>query len=319
MLKQNLIENNNEHGDNRETTNLIIKEKGKTYDKNKLNEFLDNIQNCEDKIKLFYTLAYLILILFFTLLQIKFSVKNGEELRYYYFLLPAFSFTLAFSFSLNYFLKLKQLIEEKEEDELSNKNNRNYSMGNFLSYICLNFISFAICIFFVLLVLKLDNFLKDLSLSIVNIPLYISLGIVFFFFLFIFPAFLANKFYWGIILFTSYLVNIVVFLILLSIRIDQQTNLKYSKIFIPIYLAIIIQIIYSIYRMFVGIKSLLLKILETIALLGFLGTAIYFSYIKDNEDITQRYNISIIALISVIIFSLEKIIGLYYESDYSNE
>ena len=331
MYKKGLLETSDDNSDNTKASNLRVIEYEKvntinkeneliTYDKRIFTEYLHKIQNCEEKLKIFQILGYIFIIIFFVLLVIKFSVKNEKELKYFYLLIPTILATLLFSLSFNYFLKLKQLIEKEEEDILAGNLNADCSMGNFLSYLCLNFICLAICIFFILISCKLENQIPFVGLSMVNIPLYISLGIIFFYFIFILPAFILNRYFWGIILISSYLINATIFLILFSMKIDHQTNLTFTKIFIPVLIALIVQLIYSLYQLFAGENSLVMKVLDFCSISFFLGSVIYLTVILDLNDNTQKHKISILFLTSAVLFSIEKITNLFITNDdnYNN-
>lgn len=300
-----------------EKANLIDRENDHlNYDRKVFNSYLNKIQNCEEKIKLYQILGYVFIIIFFALLVIKYSLKNEKELKYYYLLLPSTIATMTFSFSFNYFLRLKQLIEKEEEDILSQNNKMDCSMGNFLSYLCLNLISFSICVYFFLLALKLENAISETGLSMVNIPIYISLGIIFFYFIFILPAFLMNKLYWGIILIASYLINAVVFLILLSMKLDHQAKLKYAEVFVPVLIALGIQFVYAVVQFFIGDKCVLMKLLGFCSVSFIIGTFFYLAVVLDLEDARKYvYKVSIMFLISATVFSIEKIASLFVISD----
>ncbi len=327
MYREALIETTDDNTTNKEFSKLkkISFEKADlidreneyiNYDRNIFNSYLNKIQNCEEKIKLFQILGYVLIIIFFALLMIKFSLKNEKELKYFYLLLPSILVILTFSFSFNYFLKLKQLIEKDEADILSHNTKIDCSMGNFLSYLCLNLVCLSICVYLLLLSLKLEKAIPDLGLSMVNIPIYISLGIIFFYFIFILPAFIMNKFYWEIILIASYLINSILFSILLSMKIDHQTKLKFAEVFIPLLLALGIQFIYTIVKFFMAEGCFIMKLLSFVSVSFILGTFFHLVIILDQEDAYKYvYRLSVLFLFSAIIFSIEKITSLFISSD----
>jgi len=329
MLEKVLIESTDDNSNFKEPSNLKIIEFEKAnimnqenelifYDRKVFSDYLNKIQNCEEKIKLFQILAYISIIIFFSFLVVKYGIEKEKELKYYYMLLPTLFAILSFYLSINYFLGLKHLIEKEEEDIIidynSNKFFSNFSVGNFLSYLSLNLICLAICIFFILLFLKLENQLQEVGIATINIPIFISLGIIIFYFIFILPAFIFNKYYWVIILVSSYLINSVAFIILLSIKLDNQTKLDFEKIFIPVFIALGVHISYSIFQIFCAYNHFFIKILNLIVYLLILASFIYLEVnldSKENKLEKNKYHIALLFLFSAMIFSIEKITSLY--------
>jgi len=326
MYKEGLFETTDDNTNNREASlrlinyekvNILDKENDlTTHNKKIFTKYIHKIQICEENIKLLQMLGYISIVLFFLMIIIKFSLTNHKELKFYYLVIPAIFSTFCFSFSLNYFLRLKQLLEKEEEDIIAMETKSDCSFGNILSYLCLNFINVAIIIFFFLIALKLENKLPtNVNYNIINIPLYISIGIIFFYFIFLLPAFILNRYYWGIFIIASYLINSSIFLILISMKLDHQINLEYLKIFIPFFIAIGIQLLHSIYLLFLGEHRFLLKILELLSLSFILGSIVYLAVILDTNDFSQSYKVPTLFLFSATLFSIEKITNIYISND----
>lgn len=289
-------------------------------------DYLENLQKCEDKIKIFQTIGYILTALFALMFVIKFFFINAKAFKFYYFLIPSILAVVSFTISLNFFLKLKQLIEKEEEEILNAKQaclgNPNVNgipigkyfdmtLGNFLSFFSLNFIALLICTFFILLSLRLEGKLGSMAFNAIFIPLYMSLGIMFFYFIFILPAFIMHKYFWGFVLFASYLTNSVIFLILLSIKIDNETKHTYYHVFIPVFVAVGLHFIYCLCEVFVGENKFLLRILYFISITIFYSAVFYLTVILHKKEYKQLLNVFILFAISTALYSIEKIISLH--------
>lgn len=306
--------------DNEKLTLLTIKESDITKNqKNLFSFYLSQIQACEQKLKTFQVTGYILIMFFFILLIIKYSIPDETKLKYYFLLIPSILAIISFTISLNYFLRLKQLIEKDEEEILQNNLDTDNSIGNFLSYLSLNFICMATCSFLMLLSLKLENNLNGVGLNLINIPMYISLGILGFYYVFILPAFILNRYIWAIILLAVYLVNSLVFLILISMKIDYNSETTYFKIFIPLLLCLIIQLVYSINDLISGENLLIFRILNTISFILLIGSFIYLIIILDSRMNDHKVKFTILLSLSFIPLFVDKIGSLFFSNDEGHE
>lgn len=287
-----------------------------------LTKHLKDIQSCDEKIKIFQTIGYISVSLFSLMFMLKYFFYYTKNFKFFYFLIPSILAIISFDISMNYYLKLKKLVEKDEQEILNDNHNNsnlvkhsngkilNIAIGNCLTYFTINFIALLICLFLVLLTLKLEQKLF-IKLSILFIPLYVALGFIILYFIFIFPAFISHKYFWELVLFSSYLANSIVLIILLSMKIDNKASYSYFHIFIPVLIAVGLHLIYSIYQVFFGEDKLIFRILFLISITILYAALIYLAVILQNNEYKQLIKDFILFILSIIIYSIERIANFY--------
>ena len=123
-----------------------------------LKKYLSDLEKCEEKIKIFQIISYISLLIFLILLLSKSIIQNAgnNSITFYIVSIPLIFGIINFAISLNFFLRVKILIEKEESEILQNDESRNCSLGNFLSYFSLNLIALLFCTFLILLSIKLE-------------------------------------------------------------------------------------------------------------------------------------------------------------------
>lgn len=208
---------------------------------------------------------------------------------------------------MNYFIKLKNLLEEVEEKIIYQNDFPNFSFGNFLAYLSANLTTLLIIVFMVLLAIKLETDSPMLYMHLVNIPMFILLGIMTFYSIFVMPALISNKFYWGIVLIFSYIFNTVIFFILATLKFDYDFKISNLQWFVPVFTAIFIQTIYSLTELMKGISHFVQKVFFAFSNFLFMTAAIYTSVILDYREYRNKGTCILLYTTAYLILIIEKV------------
>lgn len=207
---------------------------------------LNEISSLEKVIKFTQIVWILFLLTFFVILI--FQVQQDIKFSYFYLLATALLSVVSATIFGNAYLKIKDIFD-KAQKIINNEKVENCSLGTFLSYGCLNLSSAGIIVYLILICLRLEGIFISTSVlwNIIAIPLYITVGMVIFYFIFILPAFIANKFYWAICVISTYVISGLAFIVLYNLKLDHMLNDTHNtQIFIPIYIALAVHLIYAL-------------------------------------------------------------------------
>ena len=150
-----------------------------------IEKYKDKINSISLLINVSEIIGYISFLGFLLILTIRLS--ENFNFSWLILLIPSLICLISFTFEMNMYLKLKDIFAEVVMTEEGTSS----SLGSFLSYLCLNFGSLCLIVYTILLFLKLDGFIKNLNE--IAIPMYMLKGIIIFYYIFIFPAFIKNK------------------------------------------------------------------------------------------------------------------------------
>lgn len=229
------------------------------YDKVYMSQ-IAKITNLESSISIFQLFGSLSGVCVLIILAIQTSLNN----TFSYFIPLCFLICTISCFGCagNIYLKLKdvfdyiewkagiEIIRNKNNENENNSYDSNYSnessFGSILSYLFLNTFCLSLICYFLLLTLKIENYLnQSVSYNIIAIPLYFSIGIGFLYFIFMLPALLQNKFYSLSAIILIFFVGSTASLIWLNQRLDLISESYFSLIFLPLLLCFTALLIYS--------------------------------------------------------------------------
>ena len=278
-------------------------------------------------------IGYTSFLIFFISFLVKTIIRNSgkeDSISFYILLIPALFGILNFTISLNFFLYMKYLIEMNEyrilnnnenNNEINNNNNNNCTKGKFFSYFFLNFVAVLLLIFLILLSIKLENNsnAKIFSVNMVNMPIYFSLGIAFCYLIYMLPALIQHKFYWGISLMISYLINFFIFFLLATLKFDYMKNITNLEWFIPLYIAVFLNIIYSIYDLIKGNTNIVFRIFFCFSMILILIATLFTSIVLDDKEYSRMFECILLFLIAYVILIIEKIYILIFEGGEDND
>lgn len=288
--------------------------KNQASENNMLNNYLIDIQNCEEQIKKFQIFGYISLIFFFILFFAKacLEIKENNAIVYYYLLVPAIVSVINFAISINFFIRMKILMGEAEDKMLNMKESEGkISFTDFLMYLSANLISLLIIIFLILLAVKLETNKERFFLHLVNIPIFISIGIMTFYVVFILPALLSNKFYWGILLIFSWIINSLLFFIFATLKFDKLFNISYIELFLPLFIALFIHFMYALNEVIFCKNNIILKVLFALAIMLFLTATVYTSILLEEKDYKDKMVCVLLYTIAYFVLAVERLINLF--------
>jgi len=151
---------------------------------------------------------------------------------YIYLSLPFIIGIISLILTINFFLKLTIVLDES-------------SLASYMSYFSINLAGINFIIFIILFTLKMESVI-NIQWKIITIPLYVVIGIGLFYFIFMMPAFIDKMLYWELGLLSVFILNTLIFLILLNSRLDNSLRLSYVIIFVPVWLTIGLNYVYQI-------------------------------------------------------------------------
>jgi len=291
MTKMKLDDNSLEDSENFDEINPnLLKIIDKYQDK------LTSITNTINQTEIIGYISFLVFLLMLT-------IRLSPNITFNWLILLAPSLTCLFSFTifLNMFLKLKDLFDGAENFDEEEKNS---SFGSILSYFCLNSISLCLLIFLILLFTRLQNIIT-LKLNEIAIPFYVLSGIVLFYYIFIFPAFIKNKMIYQIFMTGVYILGSFIFMVLINTKIDNNSFGLYSFIFIPIFIGISLHIAFYIYMIINSSKNNYLNLMTVLFSLLLLFSSLLLIALRLDDFI----NIYIWIPMVMLIFSFMLIVS----------
>jgi hypothetical protein len=206
---------------------------------NQLDNFIEINQDKIEKLTKYMDISqYIAYFSFITFLTIV-TFKASFEFSWFFLFGPALLTVICLTTYLNLFLKLKDLYDEFEKKE------NNVNIGSVLSYFSLNTGGICLSIYLILATLKANSII-GLDWNIIAVPLYVLLGIAFFYLIFITPAFISNSYYFDIILIYTYMIASFIFLTFINMKLDKEIDSSYIHLFIPYIFALFMHISYSV-------------------------------------------------------------------------
>lgn len=212
-------------------------------------QHMEEIFKLEQRQQVSKILTLIGLIIFIIMLVVK--VQVNTKLYYYsYLLIPASLTIISMTVMANSYLLLKEVFDNAHK-MVREERAEGCSLGTILSLICLNMASVCVLLYLLLLTIKLDNMdnLINVTFNLISIPIYVSMGIAVFFFIFILPALIFHGFYFSIIVITSYITCFVISFLMLNLKLDKglESN-TYVTTLTPMMVAIFIHILYFLTR-----------------------------------------------------------------------
>ncbi len=195
---------------------------------------ITSIENSIRSLQLISITSGLLFLIFFS-----FVFLNEKRALYswIYASLPLIIAILSLNISFNFFLKLTDIYNEGA------------SLASWMSFFIINLFSLNFIIFIVLFALKLESLIL-LNWRLITIPLFINIGLGFFYFIFMLPALIDKHSFIEIFMVISLIVNSFIFLMLLNTRLDNLYDFKYTLIFIPIWITSIFTFYYLLSCLF---------------------------------------------------------------------
>jgi hypothetical protein len=222
----------------------------KIYFMNK-NEFY----RLEKRMTISQTLAFFSIFIFLIMVCIQVKMRS---IQYLYFLLPILVGIISFTIYMNSYLRTKDIFENSKKLIFTGvEKTENCSLSSFITYTSVNIIALFLIFYSVSLSLKLDNIsiFRDVEFNLLAVPIYLSLSILIFYFIFISPALFSNKYYFEIALISSYLIGGFIFFILINTKLDRGGNYTYLLAFIPIIIPFSLHFIHALYDSFNAVLS----------------------------------------------------------------
>lgn len=222
---------------------------------------MERINTCSDAIKYFNFIGVVTFLAFLILLAVRLS--NDLKFSCFYLLVPGLLSVISFAIVLNMYLKLKDIFDEVENQKEEDTSH----LGSILTYFCLNTCATGVVIYLILLCLKIENLL-DAQFNIISVSLYISLGIMCFYWIFILPAFWHNKLFYEIVIISFYLICGFAFIFMINNKLDGNFSTSYLKVFSVALFSSGLNVVLSIVMCLISQKAeLFSKILKTFVLI----------------------------------------------------
>lgn len=249
----------------------------------------------EDLIKYGKILSILSILIFFAIVTLNFSFSFN--LSWLLLLIPGLIAILAVTSVINLYLRVEEIIDSLEKKDIN--------IGTIISYFCVNLVSISLIAYLILLCLKINKVI-NCHFSLISIPLYLLLGVSFFYLVFIFPALIQSQMYIEIIVILSYIFNFFLFLIMMNFRFDSlKATLEYKIIFIPVWIALSIHLILISYSTIIKEESVLKHLFFYCFISTSLAATICISFKFDSKKNIPEWIIFFMSLIGLISCILE--------------
>jgi hypothetical protein len=249
-------------------------------------------------------IGFIFLFVFLLLLTIRLSVNFNFS--WLFLLIPVLITTISFTFQMNLYLKLKDIFTEGFQAEEKKTN----SLGSNLSYFCVNAGSLCLIIYFILFSLKLDNITK-MNLNEVSIPFYILMGILIFYYIFIFPAFLKNKMLLELFIIGLYLISFFLFIFLINLKIDSQSSVQYFYLAFSLLFVMVLNIAYYIYSIISNRNDIINDVTNLVSILLLFNSIIITCLKLDKVIFLENWIPLTLMIFSYLIFISDKIFMLF--------
>ena len=288
----------NKEENHKEITELEMDFNQQLYEKyGEIINTCSNTINITNLIGIFSFLGFLVLL----------NIRTAYSFSWFFLLIPAYMCVFSFIINLNTYLKLNDIIEEAQQhaDQEVSK------IGSILSYFCLNSVSLCIVIYLLLVSLQIEEVIVS-SWNLIAIPIYLSLGILTFYWIFILPAFLHNRLYWETSLTLVYLICSFVFTSMLNFKLDKTYSGGFINISASLLFALGYNFIYITIQAFYTQKLQLSGKLSSIAFLAISIVSLVLLGLKaDGILLSMHYWVPVfIFTLGLFIFLIEKILEL---------
>ena len=257
-------------------------------------------------------IGYFTFLIFLLMLTIKLS--SNFEFNWMFLLLPAFICLISFSLLLNMYLNLKDIFDEAEN--IGNEE-KNTSLGSLLSYLCLNTGCICVGLYLFLITLKMQGYVL-LKLNEIAIPLYILSGIAMFYYIFIFPAFIKNKFYFDISVIGLYILGSFTFLVTINSKIDTVSKNPFVNLFLFFLIPIVFHMIYYLYLLITNPETILNNLSMLVSIILIFSGLLMFGLKLDNSITVENWVPMILIIISYFILISEKVFKIFEKSNPEN-
>jgi hypothetical protein len=252
-------------------------------------QHMEEITKLEQRQQVSKILTLIGLIIFFIMLAIKVQI-NTKSYYFSYLLIPAFLTVISMTVMANSYLLLKEVFDNAHKMVREEKS-EGCSLGTILSLICLNMTSVCVLLYLLFLAIKLDNpdYLINVTFNLISIPIYVSMGITVFFFIFILPALIFHGFYFAIIVISSYITCFVISFLMLNLKLDKglESN-TYVNILTAMMVAIFIHILYFLTRITLekddNSKGILLNIVKFFGMAGIFASTVLIALRADGKS-----------------------------------
>ena len=275
-------------------------------------EEINYLKTLEKKIALYEELitygiisSLLSLLTFFVLFTLKAWYFN--QISWLMILIPGLAMIIISTIVFNLYLRVEEIIDYLDK--------KNINIGTLLSYFCVNIVSISLIVYLILICLKLNKNINT-QFSIISIPLYILLGISFFYFVFIFPALIQSRMYFEITVISNYLINLFFFLLMINYKCDSsKASIGYTSIFIPLWIAIGVHLLYVIYSNIINEMSYFKHFFFFCFVAGSLSATICLSLKLDSYSKIPDWTICLLSTVAFISLIIELFINYVKKSD----
>ena len=266
----------------------------------------DAIRDNYDKLNRIYNIfeiAFLISIISSQIMMFGIFFFSMNEMPFYAVGILGIVTLISVIVFVNLYIRMKVLLDNV-------KGNRSLNIGVILTYTCFNIAAFNVLIFLVLLNLKESIYsMNNLSMTVISIPLYLAIGLGFFYFFFMLPVLLTFNLWAEIVLYALSLVSALALITLIDIKIDSNKN-SWLTVSFPVLAIMLYYIIYSILSFLEQPKEERNEIGLIIQLTGqmllILGAILYFLSKERKILLKSIFPIGLIVL-SFLIITVEKL------------
>jgi hypothetical protein len=298
--KQELIEN---HKDVSELETEINEKVIQKYEEKIIH--CANTINTSNIIGLISCLVFLVL----------FTLKTFMSFSWFYLLIPSTLSIISYNICLNTYLKLNDILEEiRQDDKEASK------IGSILSYFCMNSTTICILVYTLLLAFQLEAVIET-SWNLIAIPVYLALGIISFYWIFILPAFIHNQLYLEISLISIYVICCVVFKFLMNFKLDKVFSNSFFNIGICLLFALGFHFICNVISLFKFQRQQLSGKLASLALIVFSLVALVLVCLKaDGHLLGMNYWIPCLLLtLGFAVYVTDRILEITLEESTQEE
>lgn len=260
-----------------------------------------------NSISLFINISEIIGYTFFLGFLLILTIRLGESFNFswLFLLIPSLITIISFTLEMNFYLRLKDLLTDGFTDEKNTS-----SLGSILSYFCLNTGSICLTIYTILLGMKLDNIIK-MNFNEIAIPLYMLMGILMFYYIFIFPAFLKNKMMLELFIIGLYLLATFLFVLLINLKVDTESNVQFCYLALSLLSVMFLNIVYFLYSILFNRNEMINNVTNLISLLLVFVSFVLICLKLDKVIILDNWIPLSLIIFSYLIFVSDKIFLLF--------
>jgi hypothetical protein len=244
-----------------------------------------------------------------------FTIKIFWSFSWFFLLIPSTLSIVSYNICLNTYLKLNDILEEiRQEDQEGSK------VGSILSYFCMNSTTVCILVYTLLLAFQLEAVIET-SWNMIAIPIYLALGIISFYWIFILPAFIHNQLYLEMSLISIYLICCIIFKFLLNFKLDKAFSNSFFNIGLCLLFALGFHFICNVISLFKFQRQQLSAKLASISLIICSIVALTLTCLKaDGHLLGMSYWIPCFLLtLGFMIYMIDKILEITLEENSQDE